>query len=312
VHQAEFYTETITIGTVQPVTWKVEVSEFMPKAKSTFAAIFVGIVMSATGMNAQITGNVTSRVFFIQVRDSRGTAFAIEADGRQYLITAKHVVKDIGDEEVIQIRKDGIWSPLNVRVYRCDDPVDIAVLVPPRQLSNADPISTTGSMWFPGQEMFFLGYPYGNDTDIRMPGGYPVPLAKRAVLSGMQPLGANKKGMEYVLDGYNNPGFSGAPLVFRDTKTGLFVIAGVMVTFRADGGQVCKTTQITESQITEDDIKNEKVLQHDGKFFRITEKTTDMVRLNTGIAYAHDIEFATSLIHDLKLDGPKVSVNFKP
>ena len=281
----------------------------MTRMKLAFLVILVAITTSS---NAQIAGNVTSRVFFIKARSMAGTAFAIEVDGRQYLITAKHVVREIEDEEVIQIRKDGIWSPLNVKVYRCDDPVDIAVLIPPRQISNAASILTKGSMWFPGQEMFFLGFPYGNETDLRLQGGYPVALAKKAMLSGMTPLVPKKTGMLYLLDGYNNPGFSGAPLVFRDTATGLFVIAGVIVSFLPDGGPVLKTTEIAPPQINEDDRKNERILTHEGKYYRITDTTTDMVKLNTGIALAHDIEFAEQLIRDRSLSGPKVNADFKP
>jgi len=281
----------------------------MSKTKLTLLALLITI---ATSVSAQITGNVTSRVFFIQARTKTGTAFAIEVDGRQYLVTAKHVVTEIEDEEVIQISKDGIWVPLNVKVFRCDDPIDIAVLVPPRQISNAGPIPTKGDMWFPGQEMFFLGFPYGMQTDLRLPGGYPIALAKKAMLSGMTPLVPGKTGMLYILDGYNNPGFSGAPLVFRDTKTGLFVIAAVVVSFKPEAGPVLNTVETPAARVTADDLKNERILTHEGKYYRITKETTDMVKLNTGIAFAHDLEFAEALIRDNKLEGPKVSPDFKP
>jgi hypothetical protein len=84
----------------------------MTRMKLIFLVILVAIT---TWSNAQIAGNVTNRVFLIKARSMTGTAFAIEVDGRQYLITAKHVVREIENGEVIQISKDGIWSPLNVK-----------------------------------------------------------------------------------------------------------------------------------------------------------------------------------------------------
>lgn len=66
-----------------------------------------------------------------------GTAFTTDVDGRQYLITAKHVVASIDTAMRVGIdvqRKSG-WFPLQVIVYKCDDPFDIAVLIPSVQLT---------------------------------------------------------------------------------------------------------------------------------------------------------------------------------
>jgi hypothetical protein len=70
--------------------------------------------------------------------------------------------------------------------------------------------------------------------------------------------------------------------------------------------------EISPSRITEDDRRNELILTHEGKYYRITDTTTDMVKLNTGIALAHDIVFAEALIRDRSLSGPKVNADFKP
>ena len=50
-----------------------------------------------------ITTNVLSRVFHIAWGDSTGTAFAIDHASKQYLVTARHVVKEIDSGDSIRV-----------------------------------------------------------------------------------------------------------------------------------------------------------------------------------------------------------------
>jgi hypothetical protein len=74
------------------------------------------------------------------VASATGTAFPIEVDGRPYLITAKPVVSGLPDaaNRTIDILKKKGWSPLRVTVFKCAEPVDIAVVIPPKQIPVAD------------------------------------------------------------------------------------------------------------------------------------------------------------------------------
>src|SRR5262249_6713368 len=77
-----------------------------------------------------------------------------------------------------------------------------------------------------GQEVFFLGFPYGITGPFTLgPEGYPIPLVKRATLSLFH-------GDVWLLDGHNNPGFSGGPVVFKKPGTEEFKVAGVISSFR--------------------------------------------------------------------------------
>jgi len=63
----------------------------------------------------------------------------------------------------------------------------------------------------------FLGFPYGLRSSIKGANGpYPLAIIKRGTISGSVPLDPSKKANEILLDGYNNPGFSGGPIVYRD------------------------------------------------------------------------------------------------
>ena len=179
--------------------------------------LLIVIATLTTVVGAQVTSNVINRVFLVKGPDEAGTAFTIEVDGRQYLVTAKHVVKGMKEDDSIQIRKDDQWTAVPVQVFRCEDPVDIAVLVPSSQLSASFPVEPTSAGMFFGGDTFFLGFPYAKTTEFKLAGGYPLPLIKRATLSGMNPL-VPDKGVIIVLDGYNNPGFSGSPVCFATLR----------------------------------------------------------------------------------------------
>ena len=163
-----------------------------------------------------------------------------------------------------------------------------------------------------GGDAFFLGFPYAKTTDSMLAGGYPLPLIKRATLSGMSQL-VPGKGSVIILDGYNNPGFSGSPVVFRDTtkSEATFKVGGVVVSFLPEAGPVLKTEEVTQAQITDEDKQESRILEYHQRFYRVTHETTDFVRLNTGVAFAHDIKFAVDLIRQHPI-GPKVADDFQP
>ncbi len=78
-----------------------------------------------------ITSNVISRVFRLKVGDKTGTMFAIEVAGREYRVTAKHVVSSLPGPGRVEVFKEGGWSPLEVTtVGPAPGEVDISVLAP--------------------------------------------------------------------------------------------------------------------------------------------------------------------------------------
>lgn len=73
-----------------------------------------------------------------------------------------------------------------------------------------------------GQDVYFLGFPYGFlGKYIFGPDGYPLPFVKRATLSLFN-------GTVFLLDGHNNPGFSGAPVVFTEPQKLEFKVGAVV------------------------------------------------------------------------------------
>lgn len=176
-----------------------------------------------------ITANVIHRVFWIRCGAATGTAFALDVDGKQYLVTAKHVLAGGPTPLTIDVFSNGNWSGLPVTLVGHAGPdIDISVLAADRRLTPAElPIEPSSAQAVYGQDVFFLGFPYGIVGKYLFgPGGYPLPLVKRATLSLLD-------GHVWLLDGHNNPGFSGGPVVFVPPSTNAFKVAGIISGFQA-------------------------------------------------------------------------------
>ena len=63
-----------------------------------------------------VTANILQRTFRIRYRGGTGTCFTIDVGGKRYLITAKHVVDVIQDNETVDISHNRDWLPVRVRL----------------------------------------------------------------------------------------------------------------------------------------------------------------------------------------------------
>lgn len=253
---------------------------------------------------AQLTTNVYNRVLLIRVGNETGTGFTLDLDGRQYLITAKHVVAALGGKGTLAIFKNGNWQPVPVTIFPCADPVDIAVLIPPAPLTMSPPLEPTSKTLRYGDEMYFAGFPYGMRSSApSLTGGYPVAFVKKAIMSGE----VNENGASmFVLDGYNNPGFSGGPLVYRDASRSGFVydVAGVVKGFRADLAPVYRREEVTPDQITTEDMAKDRIVRtNNGRVLRLTD-TGEVVKLNSDLLIAYNISYAIALIRKNPIGPP--------
>lgn len=257
-------------------------------------------------LHAQVTLGVATRVLGIRVPSGIGTAFTMDVDGRQYLITAKHVVAGLKQNDSVEITKDGQWSQIKVNIFRCDDPIDIAVLVPPNALTPTlvmDPISDSVNVAL-GQDVYFVGYPYGMfpmwyKSDARE-GTYPIPLTKKGVLTAFDSEG------KILLDGYNNPGFSGSPIVFIDLfhSGRTFYVLGVVSGYHPELVAVTKPVPIGPGENTSK-VDAWRILHlQNGQTVELKD-TDEVVPLNSGIVIGYNIKYAVDLIHKNPI-GPKI------
>jgi len=195
--------------------------------------ILAYVLVESNMVSAQVTSNVLHRVFLIKYKRNTGTAFTVDVDNRQYLVTAKHVVPGIGERDKISIFHEKQWKPLAVKSIHVEPPeVDIIVLIPPMQLSPSLQMEPTIGNLVIAQQVYFLGFPYKMYTDAGdLMYGFPLPFVKGGILSALDVRKDKGYSIVYV-DGLNNPGFSGGPVVFRDLKTKQMKVAGVISSYK--------------------------------------------------------------------------------
>jgi S1-C subfamily serine protease len=118
-------------------------------------------VMIASGLRSQVPASVIRRVLLIRVGDSTGSSFTLDVGGRQYLITAKHVLAGLVGNASIQVYQGGAWQSVAVRVLDSEPAADIAVLAPAARLTLSTPLEPGSGLAFAGQDAYFVGFPYG-------------------------------------------------------------------------------------------------------------------------------------------------------
>ena len=163
-----------------------------------------------------VTTNVIQRTFKIRFRDSTGTAFTVDHAGRQYLITARHVLPDIRHRDTIDIWHEERWTPLDVAVVGVGQgEIDVTVLAAGLQLSPEHPLQLGAGGLYYSQPVYLLGFPFGRDSgggEINR--GLPIPFVKSGIVSA---LGFGEVNHVYI-DTHANEGFSGGPVVFHPSK----------------------------------------------------------------------------------------------
>lgn len=237
------------------------------------------IIVVTTG-SSQVTTNVLTRVFNIRYKDRIGSSFTIEVQNRQYLITARHLVEGIKNGENVDIRQNQEWKSLTFRVLTVQPPeVDIIVLVPPTQISLTFPLEPTTQGLLLGQNMYFLGFPFGLYMETgKLNDRVTIPLVKGGIFSGIFTTPSTDYGI-IMVDGMNNPGFSGGPIVFVDQSTKELKVAGVVRGYRFEETQVFR--RVPKKKPTDKD--------------RLV-RTDMVVESNTGIVIGYDIRNAVDAI----------------
>lgn len=213
-----------------------------------------------------ITLNVIQRVFHLKYGQGTGTCFTVDYEGKQYLVTARHVISGLKDNDSIEIYFNGNWATTQVKVTGHHKTADVSVFTIDTLLAarKMEP-TTTGIIY--GQDTFFLGFPYRlqDEKNGQINRNFPLPLVKKATLSCMT---SDDTGKYFLLDGINNPGFSGGPVVFTEPNKIDFKVAAIISGYHSSEEPTYNNNQVTPISI----------------------------RANTGIIVAYEIENAIDLI----------------
>ncbi|MBX2869793.1 MAG: serine protease [Acidiferrobacterales bacterium] len=167
-------------------------------------------------------GGAYESTYQIEYRGNLATGFSIEIDKRQYLITARHVIDGFQAGDNLNIRINQEWYTVDAKpIFLSNQQIDIAALALKEAYFQPAQIQPNAGLYL-GQEAYFLGFPYGLASDftlkrkidgasfpLRIPTTYP--FIKRSIVSSLG--GENQV---FYLDGHNNPGFSGGPIIVGD------------------------------------------------------------------------------------------------
>ena len=239
-----------------------------------------------------ITTNVIQRTFFIKWDDSQGTAFTIERGSKQYLITARHVVEGIKSGAQIEVFHEKQWKNLAIDVVGVGEgEMDIAILACEIQLSPLYPLEPSSANLCYGQQVYFLGFPFGWESGHEsINRGFPIPFVKAGINSAF----IQDPVQKFYIDAHVNEGFSGGPLVFipdgqPKNQNTEYHVAGVVVNYPTP-----RYLPIVDWQGSPIIDKNNQPIGH--------------IRENPGLVVAINIRHATDLI-DSNPVGFKLPLN---
>ena len=235
-------------------------------------------VRTAKASRMSVPAQVILRTFHIAWGNNTGTAFAIDRDDKQYLVTARHVVKGIKSGDKIKISWKQKWHEIAVEVVGIGEgAVDVTVLACPHLLV-APSLTLIASMdgLAYGQEVIFLGFPFGWDSSSTgLTNNFPLPFVKAGIVSAI----IVESPKSIYVDGHGNKGFSGGPVVFvrTDGSKKTYQVAGVVSYY--------PTPQL------------EPIRNKDGEVILDSHsKPTAYFAENPGLVIAHHISYATELI----------------
>jgi hypothetical protein len=168
--------------------------------------------------------NALTTTFNIFTDTLSGTCFTTLNGKEEYVVTAKHLFRrktKSGDSVLVKINVNKTETPFKAKIYFHTNPlVDIAIIKLPKTISQTETLSLkSGDSYFIGQECLFLGYPIFNIGSLTKT--EKIPFVKKAIISAFY----EENGIEFILlDGHNNPGFSGGPtLTYSDKIENQFI-----------------------------------------------------------------------------------------
>jgi len=218
------------------------------RTRALFTLLVCCLAVAATAWAQVPTSNVLYRVLKIRTATATGSAFTIEVDGKQYLITARHLLNGFGNEGDIELWTEGRWSKVRARaIYPSSAVVDAAALDLGRPVTVSFPLEPSSGGLTLGQQVYFLGYPYGLGTSTSAPappGFGELPFLKSGIVSALDD--RDPEASILYLDGQNNPGFSGGPIVFWHAPSRSFRVAGVVRGYRNEALPVLKRKDLDD------------------------------------------------------------------
>lgn len=222
------------------------------------------------------------RCFSLRYGDSSGTAFLHSFEGKVAFVTAAHVVGNLAVGDSIWLRGKDNWSTFKVAEIKTDDCQDVCVFSIEKFWVSA-PWKEPEIEMLLAQPLVYLGFPHSLCGDYPGQTELVTPLAKVAHFSGNILINDAEL---MVLDGINNPGFSGGPVFHLQAGANKpeIAVVGIIHGFKHEQEQIGQVYR----KIGEDGDMVEPIR---GQF----------VKLNSGMILASSRRHFEKLFEDLEV-----------
>lgn len=215
-------------------------------------AVWLCFVSAAVAQDAVPT-EIMTRTIFIKIGNETGTAFTIDSQGKLYLVTARHLVSGLPETNaIIQVRRAAKWEDLHTvkTLLPSSKDVDIAVFETDEKVSRPFEVTPMGKAdaVTMGQQVWFLGYPFGGmGSPLSDDARTVIPFMKRGTMSAFD--ATNPDAVVLYIDGFNNPGFSGGPIVFWSFTSHTYKIVGVVKGYKPDTAKILVNGEPVDTQL---------------------------------------------------------------
>lgn len=216
-----------------------------------FALVIVAVSLSLTSLVAlaqdAVPGEILMRTLYVSFGNEAGTAFKVDYQGKVYLITARHVVAGVPkNNATIRTWQQDKWQDYHTirTIYPSSPNVDIAIFETDEKVSTPYQIVAFQSVTF-GQQVWFLGFPFRGLSTRTPTGGFA--FIKRGTLSAID--STNLDAVVLYIDGFNNPGFSGGPIICWDFSKRAYQIIGVVQGYKPEAAKAVVNGQPVDTQI---------------------------------------------------------------
>jgi hypothetical protein len=241
-------------------------------------------------VSAIITLNELDRVVRVHSPVNSGTGFTVEDEQhRQFLVTAEHLLPQRDPVELV-IEGRSLTTTRVLNRLPVHPEADIAVLLVDPPVTGRPPCPPTSDGLLLGQQCYFLGFPHG--LGMKLAPAERIALVKRGIVSSIMQ-DADDGLTLFLLDGFNNPGFSGGPVIAQRVSA---PFAGLAVR-RADANRHSRDDSPSHANRIVGVVTGfwpEEIAQPEGW----------SVVANSGIVTATDVTHVLDAIEGKPLTGP--------
>jgi len=206
--------------------------------------------------------------FNVRTAHGEGTCFLYRDDDGLFFVSAAHLFKEVKANETVFLRHTSGWEPSVIEeISLHPDGADVCCFVIVGRMPTKLDINYQSEISvFLGDELKFIGFLHKLALSYDSRTGLATGLVRTAFFSGFCEIEGQKM---WILDGFNNKGYSGGPL-YSLAQDGQPAITGVVVGFRHEQPELSQLYR-----------------KEGGATLEVEDHF--VMRMNSGMIYAHGI-----------------------